>query len=380
MEWNVNYYPYDGYLHPAFYVNENWATTIGAGLRDGDDGNWWDNAPVPDFNAVWSLDDLEWALGKYEIWYQWFDLTTYDGADVTTSVNLTYPTKHYHYFWRDWPYYNGQSNIYLDGCYHPSQLPKFNPAWWGAYYVKCSGVTPVGIPFAPANIFSSSQAYVTAVNTYRGIDAEPAIDTTGTFNPCVDGAHGSIKTWFQAIYKNGPIYTEATMWDMDEHREGSTPGTPPPGSPWKPTFKNPKSIPHEVNIIIVGGGQRTGIEEATGILDEAPIDWGYTSGHFRIPAQLLDNGTRVIDLSMSAGLPICTAVTDTLACDNEVAYGGGYIFGDLWYYYNYAMPPIGWVWFTHAYAEGVDGITRSALSDWHYKSGLSYSAGRAIAP
>jgi hypothetical protein len=293
---------------------------------------------VPDFNADWSLDDLEWALDKYEIWYQWFDIEdTFDGATVTTSVLLTYPTKHYHYFWSDWPYWNGQLNYAPTACYHPSQIPCEEPYSWGAYYVRCVGASPVGGQFDPSNTFANEQAYVAAVDTYRGVDAEPWFDTTGTGNPCKDNPHGSIAVWFQSKWKNGPISTQARMWDMDEHRKSKTPGSPPPGSPWKPEFEDPKTIPHEVNIIHVGRDSEPGITEATGILNEAP-DWGYTSGHFVIPVQYLTNGTRYY-----------------------TPYGS-----------SYPLPPIGWVYFTHSYGESVDGITRSALAEWHYKTGANY--------
>jgi hypothetical protein len=236
-------------------------------------------------------------------------------------------------------------------------------------------------------------AYWNDVLKYRHTDAEPRIDTTGGDGICNDGSHGSIALWFQAFWKNGPIYTQATMWGMDQEREGGTPGTPPPGSPWKPTFKNPKTIPHEVNIIIVGGGddevQHTGIEDATGILDEAPVDWGYTEGHFRIPTTNLFDGTKIwgtriwtcpaaSTVPAATLAPVCVEMDEDAKCTVYArgCYREDKIYGDLWYDYYYALPPIGWVWFTHSYVGGVDGITRSALAEWHYKSGLSYSTGR----
>jgi hypothetical protein len=100
---------------PAPYLNENWATTIGPGLRDGDDfdvlpgmgneGIGW----VPwNSNDSWSLDDVENALWKVNMWYQYFNGAY--GAAYTTDVVLTFPTKHYHYFFRDFNHWN------WDGC------------------------------------------------------------------------------------------------------------------------------------------------------------------------------------------------------------------------------------------------------------------------
>jgi hypothetical protein len=363
MSWNVNYYG-GVYVHPAYYVNENWATTIGAGLRDGDN---WDNCydmdpATPDFNQEYSLSELERALAKSEIWYQWFIGETFDGAQLTTSVLLTYPTKHYHFFWRDWPYYNGyqlQTTVCAFNHNHSWNCTGATPygSYWGAYYAKCGATGPTTGPWDPSLLFdlvgtvtsTGARAYVAAVDAYRGADAEPMVNLGGT-SICTDGAHGSIAAWFQSYWKNGPIYTEARMWDLDEHREGSTPGAPPPGSPWRPQFSNPKTIPHEVNIVLVGASDRTGIEEASGILNEAP-DWGYKEGHFVIPIQTMI-GTRT---------GLYTGTNGNCDISGNCTWG-------WWWSDYYMLPPIGWVYFTHAYLDGVDGITRSALASWHYKS------------
>ncbi|MBW1816149.1 MAG: hypothetical protein JRJ60_03210 [Deltaproteobacteria bacterium] len=346
MEWVVDYYG-GTYLHPAWYVNENWATTVGPGLRDGDDKNFCCNEFLPDFNNTWSLDDLELALSKSELWYQYFDLVTFDGAVVTSDVVLTYPTKHYHWFFRDWPYYNGQMSMWGDNCstpnpeyptsacYSESQI-NCDCGWgvgnWSAYY-DCTNGWNYWTADGKARIFANNYAYYAAVDSYRGVKAEPGACTTT----------GSIAAWFLGAYQNGPIGTKVTMWDMEENTPGSTPGEPPPGSPWRPTIDNPDFIPHEVNIARVGlvGGE--GIMAASSFFLSGPAE-GFTEGHWRTLTHVASNGQRGI------GAGCCEPLIDYLT--------------------NYMIPPIGLVIFTHTYGIDVDGITRSAMAEWHFKSDL----------
>lgn len=374
MRW---YYPdyYDGkYRHPWWYVNENWATTVGPGLRDGNDWNIENNDPnIPDFNNNWSLWWVEAALAKSEIWYQWFDLVTFDGADVTTDVVLTYPTKHYHWFFSDWPYYNGQqgddntSGKGYSCCYGYSQLPPFTycdyehngyscldyppgtdytgSKSWGAYWTCTGG-------WAKGNVFTSVSAYWGAVDAYRGVDAD--INCSGSKN-------GSIAVYFLSKYKNGPIYSTPTMWDMDEHLKPGEPSEPPPGSPWRPEITITSYIPHEVNIVRVGETSGTGINEANWLLSGGAAA-GFTSGQFRLTRMTVNNSDRKYwwrdDCASYGG-----------ECGDNCIENTKYPYctwkSEAWNW----IPPIGLVYFTHTYGSDVDGITRSAAAEWHYKHG-----------
>jgi len=395
MRW---YYPdyYDGkYRHPWWYVNENWATTVGPGLRDGDDlDKEHDDPNVPDFNNNWSLGWLENALAKAEIWYQWFDLITADGAVVTTDVVLTFPTKHYHWFFSRFPYYNGQKGddnmsgtTGYECCYSYSQLPPYTdcdynecqgPAKvsdctcpdkepsaeqqytgtksWGAYWSCSTG-------WAASNVFTSVSAYWDAVKAFRFTDADYS---------CAATKNGSIATYFQAKYKNGLIATKSTMWDMDENvPKGETP-EPPPGSPWRPEYTVTKYIPHEVNIVRVGEASGTGINEANWLLYSGPAA-GFESGQFRLSRTTAVNSERKYWWKDECATyeTCCTS-----CCDTEYStYPTCRWKSEPWEW----IPPIGLVYFTHTYGLDVDGITRSAMAEWHYHFGGYYMGVTAIA-
>jgi hypothetical protein len=254
------------------YINENWATTVGPGIRDGDDwnqtrrgvavagmNNWNVNslaAVLPSvawFNDIWSMDDVERVLMKNRIWYQYFNNAF--GANYTTDVNLTWPTKHYHWFFADWTFWN-DSDI-VPGFANPY------PFGLGAY------------PWVPTAAFASVNAYWNDVQTYRSANA--------------DRAGQSIAARLLNTYLNGPIEAGVTIWDMDENTAAG--GEPPPGSPWVPTA--PQRIPHEVNIIRVGAaaGTGTGITEANGVMNTT-----YDMGQFAIGAITLINGQRFTPL------------------------------------------------------------------------------------
>lgn len=287
---------------PAPYLNENWATTIGPGLRDGDDlnvlpgmGNEIINWVLWNANDSWSLDDVENALWKNNMWYHYFNGAY--GADYTTDVVLTFPTKHYHYFFRDFNHWN------WDGC-----------AW------------------AP---FGTIQGYWENLLDYRGGTSYAG------YNPLVDWAVEeclglnptgmSIERWFSANYANGPIMAGSWVWDMDENTIGPVPGEPPPGSPWHPIWIAAQPIPHEVNLIRLGmaTGTGAGITDAYGILDTA-----YTMGQFNIVNPALTNGDR-----------------------NWVGPH------PWWNAPNYILPPTGVVIFQLEYAVGT---MRSTMSPWHH--------------
>jgi len=256
LPWDRNATPAGSAVGMDPYLNENWATTVGPGPRDGDNLNV-DRFGIPvvgmanlglgvvqAFNDHWSLDDVERLWLKDTVWYNYFNDAF--GANYQTDVVLTYPTKHYHWFFRGWPFWNDSSIV-----------PVFN--------------TPYAVyPWTPLLPFATLGNYWNAVQGYRSTNAE----TSGV----------SIEARFVAAYQNGPIEAGTTIWDMDQNTIAG--GQVPPGSPWVPVI--PQRIPHEVNIISIGAAAgATGIEEATGILDTA-----YTMGQFSIWGATLQTGNR----------------------------------------------------------------------------------------
>jgi len=235
----MNWLPWD-WNAAAPYLNYNWATTVGPGLRDGDD------IVVPTFanpdpavknpiNDRWSLDDVDTALWKNNLWYHYWNGAF--GANYDTDVAVTFAAKHDHYFFKDW-------------------------VWWDM------------LPYP--NTQAGVQQYWTDLDTYRGAAAE--------------GFPGqSIAFRYLTTYINGPVMAGAWVFDMDQNTPGPAPGAPPPGSPWHPQWVGPQAIPHEVNLIRVGmaAGTGAGITDAYGILDTA-----YTMGQFNIQNPSLTNGQR----------------------------------------------------------------------------------------
>jgi hypothetical protein len=263
----------------APYINENWATTVGPGIRDGDDANV-DRVGVPvagmanlglvapngvaAFNDHWSLDDVERLLLKTNIWYNYFNDAF--GAAYQTDFNLTFPTKHYHWYFRDWMFWNESAWLGLAGA--PPPFP-YNPEY-------------LAYPWVPIAPYATVDLYWAAVQGYRQNNARHI-------------AGRSIEADFDLTYSNGPVDGGATIWDISENTVAG--GEPPPGSPWVPVA--PQRIPHEANIISVGAatGSGTGIEEANGILDTA-----FDMGQFTVGAMTLLNGDRV-----TAGHPLWPA-------------------------------------------------------------------------
>ena len=232
------------------YINENWATTVGPGLRDGDDLNVdrtgagvvmfnWTPVDCAQFNDIYSLDDVERLLVKDQIWYNYFNDPW--GSNYQTDFVVTFPSKHYHWFFDDWTFWN-DSDI----------VAPFAPEY-------------IAYPWVPTAPYATLADYWNAVQTYRGIDAEP---DGGALN-------GSIAFRFDTVYANGPISAGATVWNVDQDTVAG--GEPPPGSPWVPVA--PKPIPHEANIISVGTSTGTGIEEGNGLLDTT-----YEMGQFLVGA------------------------------------------------------------------------------------------------
>ncbi|MBN1275981.1 MAG: hypothetical protein JXA35_00715 [Deltaproteobacteria bacterium] len=304
------------YWTDSHYINENWATTIGPGFRDGNDligtaqitggcGLW----AVDAFNNTWSLDDFEAALANNEIWYHYFDgafMVPGQGA-YTTDVVIDFFTKHYHFFFADWPYWNSST------LYGP---------------------------------FAGAPAYYNAVYDYRGNKAGK-VGTVGTYRSVEDGSGCNwgmdIQYWFEYQYGNGIVTGYPYVWDMEENLPTSTPEyTPPPGSPWHPEPPPVcKYIKHEVNIIRVGAPAPTStgyITDANGFLTN-PLPWifpaDYTMGHFAMRDIALGNGQRQLGPIYDTGAP-------------------------------YALPSIGVAIFDLNY-DLVGNLYRSSMAPWHYR-------------
>lgn len=99
-------------LFNAYYVNESYSSNVGPGLRDGD--NTWQNdsgcppvAPftgIAAFNDIWSLDDVEAVLQSGNLWNHYYN--NHNGVDYWSDLVLTFPTKHYHWLFELWPWWN----------------------------------------------------------------------------------------------------------------------------------------------------------------------------------------------------------------------------------------------------------------------------------
>lgn len=201
-----------------YYVNPDWATAQGPTLRDGDDfmrvtdqfanGN---NAYDDDgffadgyqltawynmggFNAEWSLNDVEWALRKAQLWAFYYN--DFKGADYMTDAVFTYPTKYPHYFFDEFPWWGG-----IDLVSVPAQVGMQGPGF--------------------------EYNYATCSNYWRAVD---------------DYRAGLAAAW--TAIDNGPIDVSGKIWDEEENLEkviGPSPATP--RFPW---------LPHETNVIRVG--------------------------------------------------------------------------------------------------------------------------------
>ena len=297
----------------AYYVNANWATTVGATLMDGDDligdpqvtgGCAGRRITAGSPNNTWSLDDLETALANNQIWYQYFN-NAY-GANYTTDVVIAFFTKHHHFFFADWPYWNTNEAPYTAGF----------------------GV--------------NQQEYYRAVYDYRG--DRGAVKIGGVADRSVEAGlffcnttNETIEQWFMGAYDNGPVSAYPYVWDMDQNKPVTTPDyQPPPGSPWHPVPPpSTRRIPHEVNIIRVGWPTpaTTGyITDATGFLTNPAPD-NYEMGQFSLAGIALTNGQRELGPIYQDGAP-------------------------------YLAPSIGVVMFDLQYGTGT---YRSNMSPWHFR-------------
>jgi hypothetical protein len=336
---------YDTYLW--YYVNESWTNTVGPGLRDGDDlkgKNWNDvntfdetlvdsygstsdyfdaDAQVHYFNDIWSLDDVEAALAKSEIWYTHFRTrpTNPNKPSINTYVVLTYPTKHYHWFFADWPF----------------------------MWKENGSLTQTDV-----------DDYWRNLDNYRGSDVESSKNSK----------HLSIADWFYDEWKNGLVAVTSRIWDMEQNAPGYAPGTPPPGSPYRPGIILSKYVPHETNIINVGEEEDLtgiGLGDANYLLAAANANDSYGIGHFVLSTSYLKNGERGLGFK---DLEACTFGTGEVlpaTCVNVPSHGIYNSVNNDWYGTGYPIPVIGLVSYLHAYAsQGL--ITRSNMAEWHYHS------------
>lgn len=225
----------------AYYLNESWSSTSGPGLRDGDHIKG-ANAlyPVHGFNDIWSLDDVESALGKSNLWFHYFN--DWDpgefGIGYDTIVSMSFPTKHYHWWFCE--------DVVWDGI----DTTDGNWPWWDDYL-------STGDP----------QGYLTRITNLRK----------------------NIAYDFDYYYSNGEIKANSRIWNADEvlfRAKGSATGSP---VSWEQVI-----IPHEVNAIKV---EVPPIGEPDGLLSlrnpiEELIGVPFELGHFNISNIRLMNGMR----------------------------------------------------------------------------------------
>jgi hypothetical protein len=270
-----NYPDVDDAIEDAFYVNESYTSTNGPGWRDGDD-LWEANAPcgdVADFNNIWSLDDLERALQSGNLWSHFYNM--HDGVDYWTDLALTFPTKHYHWLFANFPWWND-----------------------GGDPVQCPG----GAAYISTDWF---QDYADRVASFRA----------------------GVKAALEGV-KNGPVGAFHLVWNMEE----DLPIPPPPiPSPRVPDFGKP--IPHEVNLISVGDDiLRDGY--GIGIHGGDPVLYtNYMDGQFTIGPFVLKDGGRALGFNAMAphdiyGYEMTTASRYYLPSVMEILFTHAYL-GDV---------------------------------------------------
>ena len=221
----------------AYYLNESWSSTVGPGLRDGDD-TYANNAggDVQYFNDIYSLDDVENALGKTNLWFHYFNDCFGFGYD--TIVSMSFPTKHYHWFFCEPDLWAGGGTV------------NGNWPWWKDSLSE--DPIPLGDP----------QGYLGRITNLRK----------------------NIAYYFDFEYSNGEVKADSRIWNDDERLFESKDGASGSPNSW-----NQVVIPHEVNSITVG--------ECGGILSLCnPIyeleNVKFELGHFNIQNIRLMNGMR----------------------------------------------------------------------------------------
>ena len=367
----------DEFTYLWYYVQPNWATVAGPTLVDGDDfkGINWNDAqlwlgfkpwffpksnvpadlygykqPLGDkgvqgwetlsnstgyfvhyFNDVFSLDDVENALGKGSIWSTYLRTRVDDGAKVNTNTDvvLTIPTKHHHWFFGDYP---------LMWRYDPEFLVNLDQNDWDRYLENVADYR--------GNSADRGKDVEEMVELFNDKDMSTIADN--------NQSGMTIAQWFEKQYDNGIVVAGSYMWDMEQNLCGE-PGIPgPPPSPVPPTF-NEQTIPHEVNIVRVGAYADTfrpeGHEGISSIGDayellNCILSAGYKTGHFMISSPVMVNGQRGVGQDMWPWSSYTTPET-------FLPFTGGY-----------SIPVIGVVIVQNDL--GVGPVTRSAMAEWHY--------------
>jgi hypothetical protein len=240
-------------LGDAFYVNESYSSTVGPGLRDGDDA-WQENAICPaagngvaNFNNIWSMDDVEAVLQPGNLWNHYYN--DHNGVNYWSDLVLTFPTKHYHWLFQTFPWWND-----------------------GGVATRCVGNA--------APLYDDDW-----------LDWEEYLERVVSFRAGVASGLASVD--------NGKIGAYRFIWNMEQDFETIGPPVPSPRPPqWDPY------IPHEVNIIAVGDdtsrpGYGVGIHEG-----DAVLTTGWGDGQFTIGPFWLRKGDRTEDFTQALPHPI----------------------------------------------------------------------------
>jgi hypothetical protein len=316
------------------------------------------------YNDIWSLDDLEAALAKFQIWYTHLRTRVADGqkGNLDTDVVLTYPTKHNHFFFTDWPFmwqpykagYCPEDTVTLT---HRVESPDVYQYWANLLEYRGSRIGDfealVGSGYKG---LKSIEKLIIFASRADDITEENFI--AGQYN--INNL--TMAQWFENRWYNGRIYVNAYIWDNEQNRPDPDRPLPPPGSPWFPDPQPPKWAPHEVNIVRVGESTPTwpGSKPAGTIND---LNWllaagkgtQFGKGHFRIEPSYLNWGQRVLwDWNEDLDEAFVPGHENNFSPHN--VYWGKY----------YLIPPIGIVIHNHDFGGSQEGVTRSAMAEWHY--------------
>jgi hypothetical protein len=398
------------HLYYWYYVNQDWSTAAGPTLRDGNDLfglNFNDvnpenpeqvpphglnpqyNPMVPYYglsrpwplnlfaglaitnpaysyvhyvNDIWSLDDLEAALAKFEIWYTHLrtrvdtDPEPKPKGNIDTDVVLTYPTKHDHFFFTDWPF--------------------MFASWWEG---NCPVEDPTAGEFGHVVDTNAVRSFWANLLVYRG-DGKPLfpeltfvpglkdveeliiwasedfrIEEEKFIQPAYNQNGYTLAAWFQKTYLNGRIFVKSSLWDNEQNPPVPPPEDEPPGSPWFPDPPPDRWAPHEVNIVRVGESSPAWVNATPpGTINDlnwllALAQYPYHKGHFVIAQSYLAGQRQLWNYEVPLHFAF-EAVTQ-----HE-------IYNDS----SYLIPPIGLVILNQNFGSVQIGVNRSAMAEWHY--------------
>jgi hypothetical protein len=322
-------------------------------------------------NDIWSLDDLEVALAKYQIWYTHLRTRMADGqkGDLDTDLVMTYPTKHDHMFFTDWPFMWNYSlfvcpdpdpaTVNGTGVYKNRVVTNDVYQYWSnliEYRGNALNFFPLFVQMALKHNYPPVKSVEELKIFADGQDYEDEFVISKQYN--YEGL--TLAQWFQKRYYNGRIYLDATIWDREQNQSDPEKELPPPGSPWYPNPAPPKYAPHEVNIARAGeltpawvNNLPTGTINDLNWLLEGAVGKQFGRGQFKIEPSYLNLGQRVLwdwseDLDESY-----------VEVDQHTIYN--------WYKGKfYVIPPIGLVIHNHDFGDQQAGVTRSAMAEWHY--------------